>query len=71
MLDAAFAVDESATGGGRVVFDSAALALYLQRDFAEKMPEEEFFAAVSRLALASLEWSSHRLGALAETVAAR
>ena len=71
ILDAAFAEGDDATGGGRVVFDSATRALYLQRDFAEKMPDEEFYAAVNRLALASLEWSSRRLGALAETVAAR
>ena len=71
MLDAAFAEGDDATGGGRVVFDSATRALYLQRDFADKLPEEEFYAAVNRLALASLEWSSRRLGALAEGVAIR
>jgi hypothetical protein len=70
ILDAAFA-EENRTGGGRVVFDSQSLALYLQRDYAEKTDDAVFDEEVRRLAADSLVWSGEILGRLAENVAPR
>lgn len=69
VLDAAFAEgDERENGGGRVVYDSENLALYLQRDLTEKMADAEFFEQIHELAIASLRWNSEILSRVAEKV---
>lgn len=71
ILDAAFAESSAATGGGRVVFDSENLSLFLQRDYAETVDDEIFYEQINRLAAASLVWNSEVLGRIAEKVAAQ
>lgn len=69
ILDAAFAEDDvRANGGGRVVYDSETLSLYLQRDFTEKVSDAEFFEQIHELALASLRWNSEILTRVAEKI---
>lgn len=67
ILDAAFA-EENENGGGRVVYDSETLSLYLQQDFQEKIAEAEFFEQVHELAIASLCWNGEILARVAEKV---
>lgn len=67
ILDAAFA-EENENGGGRVVYDSETLSLYLQHDFQETGDEAEFFERIHELAIASLKWNSEVLGRVAEKV---
>jgi hypothetical protein len=69
ILDAAFAEDNAAqTGGGRLVFDSGALSLYLQRDFTDPADDRIFYEEINRLASASLVWNGEVLGRIAEKV---
>ncbi len=68
ILDAAFAEGETENGGGRIVYDSETFALYLQRDFTEKLDDAEFFEQIHELALASLRWNSEVLTRIAEKV---
>lgn len=69
ILDAAFGEDnEHENGGGRLVYDSNSLSLYLQRDFKEKISSAEFFEQVHELAFAGLQWNSQILGRVAEKV---
>ncbi|MCD9185727.1 MAG: hypothetical protein LUM44_04800 [Pyrinomonadaceae bacterium] len=67
ILDAAFA-EENENGGGRVVYDSETLSLYLQCDFQEAVAETEFFEQIHELAVASLHWNSGILTRVAEKV---
>lgn len=67
ILDAAFA-EENENGGGRVVYDSENLSLYLQQDFKETIAEAEFFEQIHELAIASLRWNSEILARVAEKV---
>jgi hypothetical protein len=68
ILDALFAAESEANnGGGRIVFDSETFALYLQRDFTEKIEDEKFSGQVNALARASLQWS----GEIVEQAAAQ
>jgi hypothetical protein len=69
ILDALFAAEsETNNGGGRIVFDSEAFSLYLQRDFTEKTDERLFYEQVNRLARASLEWNGEIVGQAAAQV---
>jgi|SRR5215213_6169481 len=68
ILDALFAEESEANnGGGRIVFDSETLSLYLQRDFAEKIDGASFYEQVNALALASMVWN----GEIVEHAAAK
>lgn len=67
ILDAAFA-EENENGGGRVVYDSESLSLYLQRDFTETIEDAEFFERIHELAIASLRWNGEILSRIAEKV---
>ncbi|HEX8734229.1 MAG TPA: hypothetical protein VF721_02830 [Pyrinomonadaceae bacterium] len=68
ILDALFAEESDANnGGGRIVFDSETLSLYLQRDFAEKTGDASFYAQVNALAQASMVWN----GEIVEHAAAK
>lgn len=58
----------SDTGGGNVRFNDDDLSLFLKKTFTEKLPDEEFYEQVNRLAQASLLWSSHILPQIAESV---
>lgn len=71
ILDAAFAEEDSATDGFRVVFDSENRSLYLQRDYAEKIDDNVFYEQVNRLASASIVWNSEVLCRIAEKNASR
>lgn len=62
VLDAVFAEEnESNDGGGRVVFNSEISAFYLQKDFQEKISENDFYESINRLAQASLRWNGEIL----------
>jgi len=66
--DALFAEETPVNnGGGRIVFDSKTFALYLQRDFAEKIDDASFYEQVNQLARASLIWN----GEIVEHAAAK
>ncbi|HLM02423.1 MAG TPA: type III secretion system chaperone [Pyrinomonadaceae bacterium] len=68
VLDALFAEETPVNnGGGRIVFDSKTFALYLQRDFAEKIDDASFYEQVNQLARASLIWN----GEIVEHAAAK
>lgn len=67
ILDAAFA-EENENGGGRIVYDSETLSLYLQRDFTETIEDAKFFEQIHELAIASLQWNSEILTRVAEKV---
>lgn len=60
--------DETNNGGGRVVFDTEELTLYLERDFAEITGDERFYNQINRLAAASLKWNGEILQRAAEKV---
>lgn len=68
ILDALFGEETAANsgGGGRLVFDGATLSLYLQKDFAEKTGDEEFYEQINELAGASLVWSGEIFARAAE-----
>ncbi len=67
ILDAIFAEEnETNNGGGRIVFDSETLSFYLQKDFTEKIGDEQFYKQISHLAQASLRWSDEILARAAE-----
>lgn len=58
----------SDTGGGNVRFEAGDLSLFLEKTFGEKLPDEEFYEQVNRLAQASLLWSNQILPQIAESV---
>jgi hypothetical protein len=67
VLDAIFAEEnETNNGGGRIVFDSETLSFYLQKDFTEKIGDEQFYKQINNLAQASLRWSGEILARAAE-----
>lgn len=55
-------------GGGRIVFDGEELTIYLKRDFAELIGDEQFHSQINQLATASLKWNGEILQRAAEKV---
>lgn len=71
ILDAIFAEESEANnGGGRIVFDSDTLSLYLQRDFDEKIDDASFYERVNLLGRASIVWNGEIVGNAAAKVSA-
>ena len=67
VLDAIFAEEnETNNGGGRIVYNSETLSFYLQKDFTEKIGDEQFYKQINNLAQASLRWSDEILARAAE-----
>lgn len=67
VLDAIFAEEnETNNGGGRIVYNSETLSFYLQKDFTEKIGDEQFYKIINNLAQASLRWSDEILARAAE-----
>ena len=67
VMDAIEAESKNApNGGGEIAFDEDNFTLLLQKDFGEKVSNEEFYKDMQDLAQASLVWSNEVLTRVAE-----
>lgn len=61
-----FESQNAPNGGGEVAFDEENRTLLLQKDYKQKVAEEDFYSDMQQLAEASLVWSNEVLQKVAE-----
>ncbi len=69
VIEALFAEQKNSdTGGGNLRFETEDFSLFLEKDFSEKLPDDEFYKQINSLAQASLLWSGQILLQITETI---